>query len=372
MHICIIAPEQFPVPGDGSVEICIWSIAKQLARRHIVTILSRRTALLPDSAELEQVRIIRLASGTPSRYQASVLTFLKEESFDVIQVDNRPLLMAAIKRRHPETPVLLFLHSLTFVPAEARIARSLTHANGIAVNSRSLQGRLARRFPGLGRKLSVVSLGADLTRFMPAEAPERQRLRRMYRLPPVFTVLFVGRVIPRKGVPVLIRAMQHLNRRLPAHLIIAGQGKPSYTRKLKQLAGRLGVSVSFLGNVAHEHIHGLYQAADCFVCPSQRHESFGLVNVEAMASGLPVIASSNGGIREIIDSGHNGYLVDRYREALPFARILLRIGRNPELAAKIGTQGRRDALRTFEWHHTAVHLEELYRSLLAQQQRSAP
>lgn len=366
MHICIIAPEQFPVPGDGSVEICIWAVAKQLSRTHKVTILSRQTALLPVSAELEQVRIIRLNSGTPSRYQSSVLEFLEEESFDVIQVDNRPLLMAAVKRRHPQTPVLLFLHSLTFVPAEARIARSLSYANAVAVNSRSLLGRLSKRFPGLGRKLSVVPLGADLSRFTPVELPERQRLRRQYRLPPVFTVLFVGRVIPRKGVPVLIRAMQYLNKRLPAHLIIAGQGKPAYIRQLKSLARRRGVAVSFLGNIAHEHIHSLYQAADCFVCPSQRHESFGLVNVEAMASGLPVIASNNGGIREIINSGHNGYLVARYREALPFGRLLLRIGRSPGLAAKIGNQGRNDALRMFEWQHTAVHLEELYRSLLTQ------
>ncbi|WP_310831088.1 glycosyltransferase family 4 protein [Paenibacillus pedocola] len=364
MQICIIAPEQFPVPGDGSVEICIWAIAKQLSQRHKVTILSRRTAFLPDSAELEQVRIIRLASGTPSRYQASVLHFLEGESFDVIQVDNRPLLMAAVKQRHPETPVLLYLHSLTFVPAEARIARSLAHANTIAVNSRSLQKRLSRRFPGLSRKLSVVPLGADLSRFTPVELPERLLLRRTYRLPPKFTVLFVGRVIPRKGVPVLIRAMRHLNKYLPAHLIIAGPGKPLYIRKLRSLAGRLGVSVTFLGTIAHEHIHGLYQAADCFVCPSQRHESFGLVNVEAMASGLPVIASNNGGIREIITSGHNGYLVDRYQEALPFARLMLKVGRNPLLAAKIGMQGRSDALRTFEWQHTAAHLEELYRLLL--------
>lgn len=364
MHICIIAPEQFPLPGDGSVEICIWAIARRLAGRHRVTVVSRTTAQLPDSAELEQVRIIRLASGTPRLYQASVLKFLEGESFDIIQVDNRPRLMAAVKERHPGIPVLLYLHSLTFVPAERRIARTLARADGIAVNSRSLLERLSLRFPGLHRKLSVIPLGADLSRFTPAEPQERQRLRRLYRLPQVFTVLFAGRVIPRKGVPVLIRAMYHVNKRIPAHLVVAGQGKPAYIRQLKLLAKRLGVSVSFPGRIAHEQIHGLYQAADCFVCPSQRHESFGLVNVEAMASGLPVIASDNGGIREIIRSGHNGYLAGRYREALPFARLLLRLGRNPALAARIGLQGRSDALRTFEWSHTAYRLEELYGSLV--------
>ncbi|ULO07296.1 glycosyltransferase family 4 protein [Paenibacillus sp. 19GGS1-52] len=368
MHICIIAPEQFPVPGDGSVEICIWAIARLLAHQHRVTIVSRRTPGLPDSNEQERVSIIRLPADSLSHYLTAVLNYIQGERFDVIQVDNRPLLMAAVKKQLPHTPVLLFLHSLTFVPPTATIAGNLSKADLVIANSHSLQQRLARRFPRLNPKISIVPLGVDLSRFVPTQAAEKLRLRRLYQLPPGFAVLFVGRVIPRKGVPVLIRAMQRLNSRLPAHLIIAGKGKAPYIRQLKLLARRLGVSVSFLGNVAHEEIHGLYQAADCFVCPSQRHESFGLVNVEAMATGLPVVASSNGGIKEIIISGHNGYLVKRYRESLPFARCLLRIGRNPKLAAKIGAQGRMDALQTFEWKHTAARLEILYLSLLPQSQ----
>ncbi|MNI95992.1 Spore coat protein SA [compost metagenome] len=83
-----------------------------------------------------------------------------------------------------------------------------------------------------------------------------------------------------------------------------------------------------------------------------------------MASGLPVIASNNGGIREIIVSGHNGYLVERYREAAPFAKYLLRLGRQPQLAARIGLQGRSDTLQNFGWQHTATALEELYLFLL--------
>ncbi|WP_379157985.1 glycosyltransferase family 4 protein [Paenibacillus sp. sgz5001063] len=369
MHICMIAPEQYPVPGDGSVEICIWAIARELASRHTVTIVSRQAPGLPEAGELEQVRMIRLASGTPGRYLASVLDYLEGEHFDLIQIDNRPRLMAAVKRHHPHTPVLLFLHSMTFVPAETRIARSLAKADLIAVNSRSLQHRLARRFHGLGGRIKVVPLGADLTRFFPAELPEKQQARRAYRLAPIFTVLFVGRIIPRKGVPTLIRAMRLLNMRLPAQLIIAGQGKPRYIRQLKAMSRRLGVRALFTGKIAHEDIHGLYQAADVFVCPSQRHESFGLVNVEAMASGLPVIASNNGGIREIIVSGHNGYLVDRYREAAPFAKYMLLMGRQPLLAARMGLQGRSDALQNFGWQHTAAAMEELYRVLLPYEEK---
>lgn len=365
MHICIIAPERLPVPGDGSVEICIWAIARRLAEKHKVTIVSRRAPGLPDASILEQVRIIRLPASTPVHYRTSVLDYIQNESFDIVQIDNRPHLMSAVKKRLPHLPVFLFLHSLTFTPDTNKTARALARADLIIANSHSLQRRLTHRFPQLSNEIRIVLLGADLDRFTPVGIQEKYHLRRLYRLPKAFTVLFVGRVIPRKGVPILIRAMYHLNKHLPVHLVIAGKGNPSYLRQLKLLARRLGVPVSFLGNVAHEDIHTLYQAADCFVCPSQSHESFGLVNVEAMASGLPVIASSNGGIREIIDSGHNGYLVERYREALPFARYLLRLGRNPELAATIGKQGRADALEVFNWHRTATDLERIYQSYIS-------
>ncbi|MEK3899648.1 MULTISPECIES: glycosyltransferase family 4 protein [unclassified Paenibacillus] len=364
MHICMIAPEQFTVPGDGSVEICIWNIARRLAKRHKVTILSRRAAGLPDTDELEQVKFIRLPSGSPSRYRSSVLMFLEAaEPFDLIQIDNRPRLAAAVKRQSPGTPVMIFLHSLTFVPQEPGIARSLALADAVTANSSSLEQRLIRRFPGIRSKLRVVPLGADLSRFTPASAQEKARLRTLHGLGTGFTVLFVGRVIPRKGVPVLLRAMHRLNRHMPARLLIAGKGKPPYLRQLRVLARRLGVHVSFLGNIPHEDIHSMYQAADCFICPSQQHEAFGLVNVEAMASGLPVIASSNGGIREIIDSGRNGYLVKQYRNPAAFASRMLQIGRNPDLAARIGLQGRSDALQMYEWQHTAELLENIYLKL---------
>ncbi|MCL6604083.1 MAG: glycosyltransferase family 4 protein [Paenibacillus sp.] len=365
MHICIIAPEQFTVPGNNSVEICILAIAKQLALRHTVTVISRRLQGLAHSDELDLVNIIRLPADSPSRYFEEVLNYIREGSFDLIQVDNRPRLMAAVRRATPQTPVVLFLHSLTFVPQSRSTLGYLNQADLIIANSRSLQQRLTRRFPSRAEAIRIVPLGADLERFVPPSIEERRRLRRVYRVPQTtFTVLFVGRVIPRKGVHVIIRAVYALRRRMPIHLLIVGRGKPLYIRRLKRLAKRLGVSATFLGNVTHEEIHQVYQTADCFVCPSQRHESFGLVNVEAMASGLPVIASNNGGIREIIVSGVHGYLVDRYREALSFSRYLLILGRNPKLVVSMGSQGRKDALEAFEWQHTAARLESVYQSLI--------
>jgi len=373
MRVCIIAPEQFTVPGNNSVEICILAIAKQLALRHEVVIVSRRMLGLAHTDEQEHVRIIRLPAGSPARYLHAVINYIKEESFDLIQVDNRPLLMAAVKRAVPHTPLILYLHSLTFVPNTRATLRHLDHADLIVANSRSLQQRLAHRFPTRSAVIRIVPLGADLERFLPPSPEERHRLRLAYHLPQTFTVLFVGRIIPRKGVSVLIRAVYLLRRRLQhVHLLIVGRGKPLYIRQLKRLARRLRVSITFLENVPHEEIHQLYQTADCFVCPSQGHESFGLVNVEAMASGLPVIASNNGGIREIIVSGANGFLVNQYRDPLSFSRYLLVLGRNPKLAAIMGAEGRKDALRAFEWKHTAARLEALYQTLIPNKEDDEP
>ncbi|MNV76269.1 Spore coat protein SA [compost metagenome] len=126
----------------------------------------------------------------------------------------------------------------------------------------------------------------------------------------------------------------------------------------------------FAGGIPHSDIHRLYQAADCFVCPSQRHESFGLVNVEAMAAALPVIASRIGGIGEVIEHGRTGLLVDRYREASAFARAIESLARAPKTAAAMGLEGRRTALQAFDWERTASRLELLFAGLCRAREHS--
>ncbi|WP_036724464.1 glycosyltransferase, partial [Paenibacillus forsythiae] len=115
MNICMIAPGRFPLPGSGSVEICIWETARLLARRHHVTVISRIMPGLPGLEAREGVRLLRLPADTPGLYLAEALKALREEAYELIQVDNRPHVMAAVKQAFPHIPVVLFLHSLTFV-----------------------------------------------------------------------------------------------------------------------------------------------------------------------------------------------------------------------------------------------------------------
>ncbi|WP_440111792.1 glycosyltransferase family 4 protein [Paenibacillus sp. QZ-Y1] len=364
MKIAMIAPEKLPLPGNGSVEICILGIARELALRHQVTILSREMKGLPMTEQMDGITIRRLPAGSPAGYTRAVIRILKSQPFDVIQVDNRPHSMAAIKRNFPHMPVVLYLHSLTFAQPGPSSLAVLRQANWIAVNSQSLRQRLSHRFPSLRRRMSVVPLGADLGRFLPSIAGEQALLRKQLGILAPFSILYVGRLIPGKGVDVLIRAVALLQQQVSVQLIIAGKGPQVYVRKLRQLARKLKVHVSFMGQIAHEQIDRLYRAVDCLVCPSQEHEAFGLVNVEAMASGLPVIASDNGGIREIIESGRNGYLVKLYHKPQSFAAYLYKLASNSALAHSLGDAGRASAVENFSWARTAIHLEAIYTRLI--------
>ena len=360
LKLLIVAPEQIPVPGTGSVEICILAIATKLAKHHQVTVVSRAMGNLASRSKVDGVNIVRVASGSSKVYLASVLHYLRNKSYDVIQVDNRPHYMAAIKKARPRTKVALFLHSLTFVPKTQYVKNSMNHADVIIANSGSLKSKLTERFPAQKHKIRTVELGVEAGRFHPPSESERNTLRAKYGLGKTFTVLFVGRVIPRKGVPVLLKAVHLANQQVPVHLVIAGKGKDSYMKQLRGQASKLGISVSWIGKKKHSEIHRVFQVADCFVCPSQKHEAFGLVNVEAMATGLPVIASRIGGIPEIVNHGNNGYLIDKYHDPAKFAEYIVRLGKNKELVRTLGNNARTDVLSRFTWRQTSSRLEAIY------------
>jgi spore coat protein SA len=371
VHIAIVAPEAMPVPPlmGGSVEICIAAIARELAKEHQVTVISRRHPRLPRTEREGGITYVRVGAESPSVYVKNVIRVLRGGSFDVIQVDNRPRCAAAVKTALRHKKVSLFLHSLTFVAPSRlekhRAAALLAKPDLIVVNSASLQHELTRRYPHLRRRIRKVPLGVDGGRFRPPSTEEKAAAKRKYGADGAFTVLFVGRVIPRKGIPVLLKAMRHVRRLVPnAKVIVAGGGRKGYADRLKRLAKRLGVPATFAGLLPYRSIHRIYRAADCFVCPSQRHEAFGLVNVEAMAAGVPVVASRIGGIGEIVKDGLNGCLVDDYQNPAAFGRAIAQLGIQTELARKLSLQARTDAVAKFGWPATAKKLAALYLHLL--------
>ena len=142
----------------------------------------------------------------------------------------------------------------------------------------------------------------------------RKRLARELALQDYRRVLlFAGRLQPFKGLDLLLHAMTYLpNHGITQLLVVGGNaGKADELAKMNSLVNELGIGnmVVFVGAVEHEKMPIFYNAADICVIPSY-HESFGLVAVEALASGTPVVASRVGGLATIVKDGETGYLFD--------------------------------------------------------------
>ncbi len=238
---------------------------------------------------------------------------------------------------------------------------------------------LLLREHGLRVPSQVVSNGIDLASYAPdappgTPAPAAASLRARYALPEGrLVILSVGRLSPEKNADVLIAAMA----RLPARprqqaplLVLAGSGPDA--GRLRALAARLGVAdkVRFPGFVPGGDLPGLYRLADVFAIAS-RAELQSLATMEAMASGLPVVAVNAGALGELVHAGENGFLVTPRPPAGPgdgnaadFADCLGLLIADSELRARMARASLR-IIREHDRHRLLARWESLYGALAA-------
>lgn len=180
------------------------------------------------------------------------------------------------------------------------------------------------------------------------------------------TVLFLGRPEPRKGLDVLLRAFRVIRREIPsARLVIAGDGTPEQWTAYRATAAAVGVddAADFRGRVSEAEKRALFAAAAVYASPATGGESQGVVLLEAMAQGTPVVASDIAGYRTVIDTGRDGLLVppsDPDALAVAVCRVL----RDRTLAARLAEAARATVERTYDWNiviprHLAVYREAL-------------
>lgn len=158
--------------------------------------------------------------------------------------------------------------------------------------------------------ISIIPCGVNLELFQPMD---RTLARQQWNLNGEKVVLFVGRIDPLKGIENLLVAVSNLSRTHHLKLIVAGGGDraQSEVERLKGLSTELQIDdqVTFLGSMSQEDLPQLYNAADVCVVPSY-YESFGLVALESLACGTPVVATRVGGTESLIRQGETGYIVD--------------------------------------------------------------
>ena len=217
-------------------------------------------------------------------------------------------------------------------------------------------------------KISIIPAGVDLNLFHPIDVPDTKQY-----LKDDHTVLFVGRIDPIKGIDTWFRAMKlvvegdpSLRGRLCVCLIGGDMDEDepdAELARLHALKDELGIAdvVTFLGKRSQESLPFYYASADVVVMPS-RYESFGMVALEAMACGTPVVASDVGGLSYIVRDGETGYLVPE-GDARAMADCLNRILHDPDLRARLGKRGVEIACE-YSWTRIANQIEALYYEVL--------
>jgi L-malate glycosyltransferase len=206
--------------------------------------------------------------------------------------------------------------------------------------------------------IEVIHNFVDVERFRPAKDVQR---RRCYAKPEELVFMHASNFRPVKNAHRVIEVFHAAQSQVGARLLMVGEGPD--VAPCRELARELGIAdrVTFLGE--QEYIEALLPLADVFLLPSS-HESFGLVALEAMSSGVPVIATRVGGMPEVIIDGVSGFLRDP-GDVAGMSEIAVTLARDAELRRKVGAEARARAIEHFTQSGAVEHYEAYYRRLLA-------
>jgi phosphatidylinositol alpha-1,6-mannosyltransferase len=247
--------------------------------------------------------------------------------------------------------------------ARTALRRIGTGTDVVTFVSRYTRGRFASAF-GADAALEHLPPGVDTDRFAPDEVA-RAELRARYRLGERPVVVCVSRLVPRKGQDMLIRAMPSIRQRVPGAVLVIVGGGP-YSSTLRRLAHSFGVGqhVVFTDGVPGGELPAHHAMADVFAMPCRTRgagldvEGFGIVYLEASATGVPVIAGRSGGAPETVLDGETGVVVDGW-DVGAIAASVGDLLADPDRAARMGAAGRRWVVDNWQWRTQAARLAEL-------------
>ncbi len=366
MRICLVSSAYRPyISGVGEH---VHYLGRELQKLgHTVHILTTTYHGIRDSechptTRLGKGFIIPFAKGEftlpiAGNLAVQVREFFSSNHFDIVHCHGIfPPELAYWSARYSPFPVVVTFHVVNpllprFIYSAFRALftklRNKLRAK-IAV-SRACQEWAASFFPG---KYWVIPNGVDFSIFHPGVKPA---------LPPVqnHRLLFVGRLEKRKGLDYLFQALPAVLASYPGtELVVVGFGplKKYYQRLVKKLS--IGKSVRFVGAVPNQELAGYYTGATIYIAPTTGREAMGIVLIEAMACGLPVIASQITGYDEVIQNGVNGILVPPGKPEKLAEKIILLLG-SETIRGKLSEQALIRA-RDYEWSKIAREVEKVY------------
>jgi glycogen synthase len=225
-----------------------------------------------------------------------------------------------------------------------------------------MQEQIADVFAVPAGRVTVIPNGIDPADLPQPGAAELARLRAGFAAPDERLVLLIGRLVYEKGFQLALEAMPRVIEEVPgARFLVAGSG--THEEELKKQAEELGLMEhgTFLGWIGDDVLRSLYAIADLTVVPSI-YEPFGLVALEAMASGCPVIVADTGGLREVVPHEGAG-LRFRPRDPRALAEVAIRVLSDSDLEARLVAEAL-EHVRRFDWTDIAAQTAEVYADLV--------
>lgn len=373
LRVCLVSAAYRPYLSGVSEHV--HDLARHLRLQgHEVSILTTRYQ--SDGAEADPPGVTRLGRAlvlpfgaghftlpVGLRLSGQVRDFIQKGGFDIVHCHGIfPPEIAYWAAVHARAPVVATFHSIAFNPGRwfRELFRRLFSELQSRIAIRIAVSQVCRDwtqlwFPGDCR---VVFNGVDTEKFQPG-APAPDVLRGSGP-----TILFVGRLDRRKGLPVLLNAMPAILRGFPdVRLVVVGPGP--LESHCRQLCRRLGISsaVHFEGPVASDRLPGYYGNCTVYASPAVGRESMGIVLVEAMACGRAIVASDIAGYNEVVQPDLSGLLVPQ-NEPMALAAAVMRVLADPGLRSRL-ERGALERVRDFAWPLVAAQIESTYHEACA-------
>jgi len=417
-RIALISDHASPLAAPGSIDcggqnVYVAHLARELALAgHLVDVFTRRDAIGQKQLVRwrDNIRVINVPAGPAhhvpkeqllpyvqdfARFTTRFATRLARQpqaGYDIVHAN---FFMSGMVAQHLKQalglPFVITFHALgqvrrmaqgvadAFPPSRMRI-ETLLMQQADRIIAECAQDRLdmEQLYGASPARIAVAPCGFDPAELWPQDQPEARALLGLD--PGKFTVLQLGRMVPRKGVDTVIQALALLRsvHGIDAQLLVVGgdvradgRDDPEIAR-LRALAQRLGIPeyVRFVGQKPRAELRTWYSAADVFVT-TPWYEPFGITPVEAMACARPVVGSEVGGIKSTVVDGGTGFLVPS-RDPQAVAERLATLRRNPLLARTMGDAGLRRAYRHYTWRSVAQQVAAVYAAVLAEAQARAP
>lgn len=374
----------------GGMQAYVGALSRELGREGIgVDVFTRRTdPALPEIVPFgENARVIHLNAGAAApldksavfevlpEFICNVQRFRQREELEYDVVHSHYWLsgwVGSLLARRWDVPHVVMFHTLARLKgsterddaeAENRAEveqRVIGAADRIVAASEHERRALVERYGARRERVVVIPCGVDLDRFAPGDrVAARARLGLSGEV-----LLFVGRMDPVKGIDVLLGAVARLKERSSLSVVlVGGSGAEPEMKRARALAEDLGIGnlVQFRGAVPQDQLPDYYRAATLTIV-SSRYESFGMVPLESLACGTPVVGSKVGGLPAVVRDGQNGVLVP-WRAPAAFATEITRLLDDPSRLAALQANARPAALR-FGWPAVAGQIVSLYRALV--------